>query len=343
MQSLEEGLQQDSKLWELFTLKEDHGKELYDKTYHGAATENVLEPSVSMRMAHEDIRYPGDRKFAVCLTHDVDDIYPPFTHTLLSSANYVKKLDFYGLKDRILWRNKGKENSPYWNFKELMALEEKYGARSSFYFLSDGKDRKRFRYDVDDLSHVLGEIADKGWEVGLHGGYYAYDDSKEIAREKKLLEKALGRTVIGYRNHYLMFKVPDTWEHLAEAGFKYDTTIGYSNMIGFRNGMCHPYKPYDLRTGREIDILEIPLAIMDCALFDYAHSDADALEASRKIIDTVEKLNGVVTLLWHNNSMVETSHRASWGRLYEKLLEYCRGKNAWMTTGGEIYQWSKSQ
>lgn len=340
---LEEDLRRNSKLWELFNLKEEYSKNLYDNTYRGEAPERVFEPSISMQMGRDNIRYPGDRKFAVCLTHDVDDVYPPLAHTLILSAYNLKKLDYYGLKDSLFWRNKGKEKSPYWNFKELMALEEKYGARSSFYFLSDGHDRERFRYDVGDLSSELGEIVDRGWEVGLHGGYYAYDDLKEIEREKKLLEKALGRTVIGYRNHYLRFKVPDTWEHLAAAGFKYDSTIGYSNMIGFRNGMCHPYKPYDLRTGQEIDILEIPLAIMDCGLFEYAHSYADALVTSRKIIDTVEKLNGVVTLLWHNNSMVQSSHRASWGRLYEKLLEYCKEKNAWMTTGADIYQWSKGQ
>ena len=51
--------------------------------------------------------------------------------------------------------------------------------------------------------------------------------------------------MIGYRNHYLRFKLPETWKYLADAGFEYDTTLGYSNALGYRNGMCHPFRPYD--------------------------------------------------------------------------------------------------
>jgi peptidoglycan/xylan/chitin deacetylase (PgdA/CDA1 family) len=231
-------------------------------------------------------------------------------------------------------------SDPYWNFRKLMQIEERLGVRSSFYFLATDRDVRRFRYNIEDLSEVLGEMADNGWEVGLHGGYYAFDDPDEIKREKTRLENALGSPIIGYRNHYLQFKVPDTWRYLADAGFKYDTTIGYGDMIGFRNGMCHPYRPYDLHTGKEIDIMEIPLAIMDGALFDHAHTYDEALHSALRLVDTTAKYHGVITLLWHN-SMFSAPFREHWAKLYVKLLEYCKAKNAWMTTGEEIWKWSK--
>jgi peptidoglycan/xylan/chitin deacetylase (PgdA/CDA1 family) len=282
--------------------------------------------------------YPENKKFAVCLTHDVDEIYPPLKHTLLSSFYYMKNLNFNGLKNLLFWKYKGKDYSPYRNFKEIMNLEEKYGAKSSFYFLTTGNDIKRFRYDIEDLKNELGSIVDKGWEVGLHGGYYAYNDLEEMETEKRRLEKVLGKAVIGYRNHYLRFKVPETWDLLAKAGFKYDTTFGYNDMIGFRNGMCHPFKPFNLSTNKEIGILEIPLIIMDGALFDSVKSFEEAWEITKRLIDTVEKYNGVLTLLWHNN-VFNCPFREKWKKLYEKILEYSYKKNAWMTSGEEIWRW----
>ena len=54
------------------------------------------------------------------------------------------------------------------NFGDIMALEGKYDAKSSFYFLTLNKGDLDFNFKVDDLEHEIGNIADKGWEVGLH-------------------------------------------------------------------------------------------------------------------------------------------------------------------------------
>ena len=44
----------------------------------------------------------------------------------------------------------------------------------------------------------------------------------------------------------------------------------------FRNGMCHPFRPFNLQTGKAVDIIEIPQVIMDDSLFDtYMRLDPD--------------------------------------------------------------------
>ena len=189
------------------------------------------------------------------------------------------------------------------------------------------------------MEHEIGNIADKGWEVGLHGGHNAYNNLDEIEDKKKRLEKDLGKKVIGYRNHYLKFKVPDTWELLSKAGFKYDTTFGYADCVGFRNGMCHPFKPFNLDTNMEIDIFEIPLTIMDCTLFDYMKLDFDkAWDVTKMLIDIVEKHKGIITILWHNTYMVDDKLK-----FYEKILNYCDEKGAWMASGEEIWKWWREE
>jgi peptidoglycan/xylan/chitin deacetylase (PgdA/CDA1 family) len=91
-----------------------------------------------------------------------------------------------------------------------MALEDKYDAKSSFYFLTLNKGDLDFNFEIDDLEHEIGNIADNGWEVGLHGGHNAYINLDEIEDKKQRLEKVFGKKVVGYRNDFLKFKVPDT-------------------------------------------------------------------------------------------------------------------------------------
>jgi len=341
---MHEILKQNQELCEVFTRKEEYSPKQLDKynrfAYAFSDYRNVFEPNVSKFLIENGLKveYPENKRFAVCLTHDVDEIYPPLHHTILSSIYCVKNFNFNKLKDQLFWKNKGNEFSPYRNFKEIMDLEEKYNAKSSFYFLATDKDIRRFRYDIEDLENELGSIVDRGWEVGLHGGYYAYNDLEEMKKEKERLEKVLGKEVIGYRNHYLRFKVPDTWELLSKVGFKYDTTFGYNDMVGFRNGMCHPFKPFNLNNNREIDILEMPLIIMDGALFGSAESFEEAWDTTKRLIDTVEIYNGIITLLWHSNNF-NCAFRNNWIIFYEKILKYCYEKNAWMTSGEEIWRW----
>jgi peptidoglycan/xylan/chitin deacetylase (PgdA/CDA1 family) len=284
------------------------------------------------------VEYPDGKPFAVCLTHDVDEIYPPREHILLSSLTSLGDFDLTAVRSQISWMFSGKEKSPYRTFKKIMDLEEKYGACSSFYFLATGSDILRFRYDIEDLENEVSQITDRGSEVGLHGGYYAYHDLGEILKEKKRLEKVAGKQIMGYRNHYLRFHVPDSWELLKRAGFLYDSTLGYNEAAGFRNGMCHPFHPYNLNTRSEIDILEIPLALMDCTLFESTQSFNDAWALAKRVIDTVISYRGVLCVNWHSNNF-NCPFRKKWELLYDKLLDYCYHKNAWMTSGEQIHSW----
>ena len=219
-------------------------------------------------------------------------------------------------------------------FTQIIDLERKYGAKSSFYFLALDKGNCDFSYSINELNEELKAIIDNGWEVGLHGGSEAYNNLNEIKKEKEGLENVIGGKVIGYRNHFLRFKVPTTWEILKEAGFKYDTTFGYADCVGFRNGMCHPFKPFNLTTNQETDIWEIPLTIMDGTLAGYMKLDMQgAWDITQKLVDTVERYNGVMTILWHNTSMV-----GEMGKFYERILRYCSERHAWMTSAEEIWR-----
>ena len=75
---------------------------------------------------------------------------------LLSGAHDLARLDFPGAGRQFAWKLLGKKHSPYRNFREIIRLEKEYGGESSFYFLGNGNDIRRFRYDVEDLESDLG-------------------------------------------------------------------------------------------------------------------------------------------------------------------------------------------
>ncbi|WP_424359185.1 polysaccharide deacetylase family protein [Methanocella sp. MCL-LM] len=342
--NISDTLSKDSQMWDLYTLRHEYvppREDVCRSIYVPKDRKQILRPVASGYLADSGMKaeYPDGKKFAVMLSHDIDDIYPPLSHTLLSSVHHVRNLRLGKLRRELLWKVEGRHTSPYRNFKEIMKIEEAYGGKSSFYFMTADRDIRRHRYDIEELESDLGYIADKGWEVGLHGGFYTCADLGEMQNEKARLEKVLGRTVVGYRNHYLRFRVPVTWELLAEAGFKYDTTLGYNDALGCRNGMCHPFKPFSLKTGKEIDLVEIPLIIMDGTLFGASDSFAEAWATAKQIIDEVERYNGVVTILWHNN-VFSSAFRETWKKIYINILKYSSGKNAWITSGEEIWKWS---
>lgn len=335
-------LRQDEDLWDLFTRREEYSshRDCYERfPYYLSNNRCVFQPEVSKFLINNGfkVEYPEGKKFAICLTHDIDFVRYPLTRTIPEAVMFLFHLQIKDAFSRPFYVIKN--CNPFWNFRDIMNLEEKYGAKSTFYFMSLEKGDIDFNYSAEDLSQEMGDISDRGFEVGLHGGHKAFDSLEVLHREKNLLEKAMGKKVIGYRNHFLRFKVPDTWELLKEAGFKYDATLGYADCLGFRNGMCHPFKPFNLKSNKEIDIIEIPLVLMDGTMdATYMRLDAQtAWRLTKGLIDTAQKYQGMITILWHNTYMVGERLK-----FYEKILDYGNEKDAWMTSAEDIYKfWIK--
>lgn len=344
---MHEAVKNNKRLFDIFVAKQEYGgrRDRHGRClYEFSGNKDVLKPVVSSYLVNKgflNVRWPEDHKFAACLTHDVDQVYPTWKYTAFTTAKFALKLrPKEGLRRLQGKVKKERSSNPCWNFKKILKLEMRYGAKSTFYFNTASRDLV-WTYDIEDLTDELRYIADMGWEVGLHGGYYSYDDLEELKKERERLEKALGKRVIGIRMHYLRFKVPDTWRLLADLGLKYDTTFGFDDVPGFRNGMCHPFKPYDLEMEKEVNILEIPLIVMDVSLFEMRINEA--WETIKGLIKVTERNMGVITILWHNRTF-DGIFWGQWTKLYEKILHILEKKKAWMASGEEIYKyWSKMQ
>ena len=134
-------LKLNERLWELFTKKEEYGSPLLDQyqrfPYYLSKHRNVLEPEVSDFLIQNGLKveYPDGKKFAACLTHDIDVVYRSNLTTAYEAAQALRKLHISNSL-KVLLSKVNKNLSPLWNFTQIMDLEAKYGAKSSFYFLA---------------------------------------------------------------------------------------------------------------------------------------------------------------------------------------------------------------
>ena len=285
-----------------------------------------------------NVEWPEDKRFAICLTHDVDRVDKKWWHSLYY---FLKTGRGYHLKTLI---TKYRQN-PYWNFGRIMELEDKYGVRSTFFFLNESKKPQIFNpktyplsfgyYNITDpkLVEIIKLLDEGGWEIAVHGSYDSYKNIKLLKEEKKTLESVVGHEIIGIRQHYLNLEIPTTWRLQKEVGFKYDASFGYRRDVGFRENKIIPFKPF----GDEDDFLVIPTTIMDSALFYKYPSPETAWRRILEIFKYAEKNGALVTVLWHQRVFNENEF-PDWSRIYEKIIQEGLRRGAWFATCEEIWE-----
>ncbi|MEL6255923.1 MAG: polysaccharide deacetylase family protein [Bacteroidota bacterium] len=283
--------------------------------------------------------YPEGKTFALCVSHDIDLLYNHNTLKgnlfwgsvgLLSGNQAKANYHFSSIKNRKI--------NESWRIEHTLELLNMYQAKSSFYFLALEPAERDFNYRLEQLRGEIAQIQVAGHEIGLHGGHDAYDDIHKMKEEKDKLESFTQAPLVGYRSHFLNLNIPQTWEILEDLDFRYDATLGFSREVGFRNGMCYPYR-FRNKTGARSKLFIFPLMIMDVALFLKKNSKYDySLELCKIIIARIQELNGVCTFLWHNNYM-----QGKMGDFFREIMEYSRSLGAWMPTHQEYLTWWKEK
>ncbi len=284
------------------------------------------------------IIWPDNKKFAVCLTHDVDRIRKTYQY-----ITQVKKANYLQVRQLFKFRN------PYWGFPAIMRIEDKFGVRSTFFFMQESKkisllrpkqwvlSAGKYKFDDKKVCKIIQLLHRNGWEIGLHGSYDSYKNENSLREEKKELEDVLGAEVIGIRQHYLNLEIPKTWRIQQRVGFLYDASFGFRDRVGFRDERYLPFHPFD------DSFLEIPLIIMDSALFLNYDSEDVIWKECLSLIEKVEKQKGLLTVLWHQRVFNEREF-PGWSVVYEKIIKECKRRNAYFGTCKDIFNlWMKNE
>jgi peptidoglycan/xylan/chitin deacetylase (PgdA/CDA1 family) len=237
---------------------------------------------------------------------------------------------------------------PFWQFRDIMALEDSLGVRSAFYFLNEQhlfRDKSvtswlrpanwrlfvgRYSPDSSDIAEIIRELDGRGWEIGLHGSYESYRDRDLLAEEKATLENVLGHSVLGGRQHYLNLERPETWEHHAAVGLSYDSTLGSATEYGFSHGY-DPIRPFD------DEFVVFPLTLMEWTLPDVESDPEHAWSECVRLLEEARDNGAVMTVLWHPTFFNERDF-PNFGTIYRRLIERALEMGAWVGPPAELYQ-----
>jgi len=155
------------------------------------------------------------------------------------------------------------EDDPYYSFDFIMTQSEKRGLKSSFYFLPSGSPEMEIQYPVTvpQMQSLLQTIDRREHKIGIHGFYGTYLNSKAFTEDVQSLQDTLevigiGQEIKGGRQHYLQWQNPETFVIWENAGMKYDSTLSFADMPGFRCGTCYEYSVYDCITRRKLKLKE---------------------------------------------------------------------------------------
>lgn len=273
---------------------------------------------------------------SLCLTHDIDNCQTAWTE---AGMYELKKAHFFSVTKLIFKHIFAQDD--WFNFDKILQIENKFDAKSSFYFLPQkGKTPNGFKnadYKIESkkIQQAIKNIKQNGSEVGIHS---AFGTHLNVDNFKTDLQKFNNEKPVGGRFHFLMYNNPLTVQVLEKNNILYDSTLGYSEHTGFRNSTAYPFFIYDLQNDKTSNVLEIPLNIMDATLFYKKYMQLDKSQILPKIselLNEVKKFNGVLTILWHNNFFSDYKYKG-WKEIYIKILELAKQNNFTFVNGEQI-------
>ncbi len=282
-------------------------------------------------------RWPGRKKAAACVGHDVD--YPEIVRWLeplrILAGRHPNRL---AAASSVLF---GQRHN--WHFSEWIDLEKKWGPGSAFYFVPRQGSVIEYLtstpdpfYDVSSprFQTLFQQLILEGYEIGMHASYSACEKVAQFLGEKERLEQAVGVPIYGNRHHYWHVDPLDVEGTLLiheQAGFKYDSSLVHEYYLGWRRFSSWPFFPFSQRQKREIKTLQIPTGWMDIQAFRHAADNPGiSIRTLIELAGTVIKQSGCLMLDIHDCYFDDFLY-PGYRQMYESLWDYvCCTDLFWM-------------
>ena len=275
--------------------------------------------------------------FAAFITHDVDNInggWGTGVRLALRRGQWLRAA-------QLAFSKATARPAPWNNLEQVQAVTACYGAPSVFFVLGDNRPATNgianadYEFSTPAFLARLENLQAHGAEIASHGSYDTSDDSERVQQE-------IGRfgplQPLGNRFHYLRWEPTRTPHVVEQAGFVYDSTLGFAEHFGFRHSYCLPFFPFDFSQGRAHSFLEIPLNVMDATL-QHRHylqlRPEEMLPALSPMLAEIARFGGVATVLWHNANF-DPANEANGPQQFAQLMEELRRRGAAFLTGQQI-------
>ena len=262
--------------------------------------------------------------FSSLLTVDVDQPFAYKSRGFLRSMGGIMK-GFAGTGAKPAERIRtmaGQMADPYDNFAYIDEQVKLYGS-NALYFFPTG-DPGPYDHNPSCKDHDYTSVIRKYDTIsgsGLHPSYRSVGSPKTLKMEVERYKHITGHNPERARQHWLLLRMPETYQAYENVGIKYDYTMGYADEPGFRAGIARPFLFYDLTREKTTGLTVVPFQLMDGTLRQYMHLLPEAaMGVIRNIIEATRNAGGFFVSIWHNTSLTETNGWEGWKKVFEETL-----------------------
>ena len=172
---------------------------------------------------------------------------------------------------------------------------------------------------------LIRDLRDDGYEVGLHPSYKAGFQPALLKQEKLNLEAILGHPVNHNRQHFLRYRLPDSFHAYQAQGITQDFSLCPVQQCGFLTGMARPYPLFDPNLNKPVGLTVHPTMVMDRSLQQYQGlTPEEGLHTIRDYQARSDRAGGIFTILLHNETL---SNEGGWEGWQAPLLEWMAEQN----------------
>ncbi|MEO8032263.1 MAG: hypothetical protein ABI765_15535 [Gemmatimonadota bacterium] len=296
--------------------------------------------------------WPADHRWAVGLSHDLDVValWPLFTGLRLAELMRHGALAQAG---RTLVAGLGAAFSDPVSGAVAGLLGQEFAAqvRSTWFVLCGTPTLSTFR--DGDLTYspesararaIFERLAAAGHEIGLHGSFETSRRPAAFSEQRARLARLTGSSASGVRQHFVRLRPGTTHVSMAEAGFQYDASMGFSDRNGFRLGVADVVPGWSAERQAVAGPDLLPFAWMDRALSKYRGVEdpavwvADGLE----LADHARAVEGLWAGIWHPNLVPALGYPGA-PEANAELMKQLRRTNPWVATHRDLVTWRRAR
>ena len=266
-------------------------------------------------------------------TYDIDEAFAFKNKELSKIAGGFARSLVHGEWSIVSERLKvlrGKANDPYDAYEWMDELHGKNNLKPLYFFhvaAEKGKYDKNISPSHSAMQQLIKQHAEK-YSIGIHPSWASGDDESLLEKEIKTLESATGKKITASRQHYIRFRLPQTFRRLIAAGITDDHSMGYGSVNGFRASVASSFHWYDLEKEQQTGLLLHPFCFMEAnSFFEQKYLPQRAYEEMMHYYNVVKAVHGTLITIWHNNFLGTYPLFSGWKDVYEEFLRQVRGKS----------------
>ncbi len=264
-------------------------------------------------------------EFDAIFTYDIDVAFKyKGRHMGRTISSAIKDLMLFKFKN-ILNRLKTLlkiEKDPWDVYEDMEKAILQNKLNSIFFFLLADKTSHDRNLDFKSslMKKLIKQIASFS-KIGIHPSFVSSSFPEKIVIEKQRLENISGKKINKSRQHYLKFKLPETYNSLIGAGITEDYSMGFPQMAGFRAGTSKPYYFYDLKNEKITGLKVFPITCMDATFIYYTKKSPEkSLMVILNLIQEIKKIEGTFIPVFHNDYLGEIGEGAKWKKNHDKVI-----------------------